>query len=103
MTQHTDMQTLIMAMGEVKGQVRELVHATNNNTQASNHMANSIAKLEMLPAEITDIKARLTALEIAENRRAGAMGFGGWIISVLPMSAVAAIVTGLFEFFRGKH
>lgn len=102
MTQATDLQALVMAVGEVKGQMRELVHATNNNTQASNHMASSIAKLETIPADIAELKTRITALEVSENKRAGAMGLGGWLIGLMSGGIGAAIVA-LIELLRGRH
>jgi len=103
MTHVLDLQALVMSVGELKGQTRELVHAANNNTQALNHALAALAKMETLPAEVLAMKARITALEMAEGRRGAVLGFGGWLMGILPMGGLVAIITTLFEFFRGKH
>lgn len=110
MTQASDLQAIVMAVGEVKGQLRELVHGMNNLTQAGIHTSNEvsklaqeIAKLAALPGELAALEIRIGALEVAETKRGAVMGLGGWVLSILPMSGVAAAVAALIEFLRGKH
>lgn len=92
MSDTNDIQALVMAVGEMRGQTRELVHATNNNTQALNMMGTQLAKLERIPAELVELRTRVTALEVSEHKRAGAMGLGGWLLrSPFALAIIAAL------------
>lgn len=67
------------AIGELRAQVREMIHNVGNDGQQLRAIARSVAKLENLPSDINEIKERLTALERDKDRRDGAMGFGAWL------------------------
>lgn len=104
-----DSQSLIMAVGEMRGQMRELVHATNNNTQALNSMAVSVAKLEVIPAEIIEFKAQVAALEkrvdvleAADQKRKGAIGFWAWFIQSPAIGWLATAGIGAWALLQGK-
>lgn len=109
-TMSADLQSLVMAVGEIRGQMRELVHATNNNAQAINGMAVSVAKLETIPADIIEFKAqlaaheaRLAALEAAEHKRKGAVSFWAWFIQSPVPGGIVSVVTFVWVFFvKGK-
>ena len=71
MTDPTDPNALLL-LGEIRGQLRELIHSSNNNAQ----------KLDAL-------SLRVGALEADKHRRAGAIGafewvskFGPWLLSM---------------------
>jgi len=105
-----DFQNLLLSVGRLEGQLRELVHGMNNLTQANIHMSNDVAKMALeiakfatVPEEIAALKARVGALEIEETKRGAVMGFGGWLLSLIPAGGIAAIVAAAFEFFKGKH
>ncbi len=69
-----------MILGELRGQLREMVHNLNNQAMKNDATAKIIAKLESVPDDISEIKDRLTALERDKDRRDGAMGFGIWLV-----------------------
>lgn len=102
MTQANDLQQLTMAIGRLEGRMGEAIHTANNTAQKVDALAEKVAINTNLPARVEVLENRVDELKAAENRRAGVMGFGGWLLSILPASAIAAIVTTLFEFFRGK-
>jgi hypothetical protein len=92
MTQSSDMQTLLMAFGEMRGQLSQLVNSTHDNTTEIKALRADISELKPLPAEVSDLKNRVAALEAAENKREGAQGALGWLVaSPLPGWIIGAI------------
>ena len=69
-----------MILGEIRGQLRELIHNMRNEEMKNDVLAKTIAKLESVPGDIAEIKQRLTTLEMDRHRRDGAMGFGTWFL-----------------------
>ena len=69
-----------MMLGEMRGQLRELIHQGNNQAMKNDAVAKALAKLESIPDQLTKIEQRLTALETDKNRRDGAYGFGGAVL-----------------------
>ena len=63
-----------MILGEMRGQLREVVHSMNNLTQKFDALTREVIGLAGLGAEMTDLKARMIALEVDRNRRDGAVG-----------------------------
>lgn len=70
-----------LLLGEVRGQLRELIHTLNNQVMKNDATARAIAKLETLPDDIAEIKTelakmnrRVAALEGKEHRRDGERG-----------------------------
>lgn len=69
-----------MLLGEVRGQLRELIHNMNNRAVENAHIVKTLAKLEDVPDQIAKINDRLANLETDRNRRDGAMSFGAWLM-----------------------
>lgn len=79
-----------MVLGEMRGQLREVVHSMNNLTMKFDSLSREVIGLGPLSAEIVDLKARLTGLEAERNRRDGATG----ILQALIKSPVVGWVVG---------
>ena len=75
----SDPNTHDMILGEMRGQLRELVHSVGNLSGKVDLLSREVIGLGPLAADISDIKTRLAALETDRNRRDGAAG----IIQVL--------------------
>lgn len=91
MTESSGSENVLLMIGEVRGQLRELVHTIANvaqQVQAVNSKLDATAGthsiVESLSAASIGHEARITALELIEARRAGAMGLGTWIFKVAP-------------------
>lgn len=69
-----------MILGEMRGQLREVVHSMNNLTQKFDGLSREVIGLGTLGAEMADVKARVIALETDRNRRDGATGVIGAIM-----------------------
>jgi len=96
------LDTTGMMLGEIKGQMRELVHTVNNMSMKMDGLTEKVISAQELPGKVADLDRRVVLLETDMNRRAGAMGFGGWIInSPLVGWLVGAGVT-VWVMLRGK-
>ena len=60
-----------MMLGEMRGQLRELIHQGNNQAMKNDAVARALAKLESIPEQLTKIESRLDALETDKSRREG--------------------------------
>jgi hypothetical protein len=102
-----DLSTPLM-LGEMRGQLRELVHTVNNLAQKFEDVARAVDKTSHIPTAVAENRAatvalevRVTALEASENQRKGAVKLTEWAIRVVPFAAlgagfaVAAKVVGL--------
>ncbi|UIJ43804.1 hypothetical protein LZK98_11945 [Sphingomonas cannabina] len=103
MTQAADLQNISIAVGEVRGQLREVVHGVNNMAQKVDNMSDKVSALVSVPGKMAELEARVTVLEAAENQRVGAMGFGGWLLKVLPIGAISAAIGAISAFLTGRH
>lgn len=90
-----------MLLGEMKGQLRELVHQGNNQAMKNDAVARALTKLESIPDDITEIKNRLTALETERNRRDGALGLGGAMLRSPVLAWLFAAGVIVLEWLRG--
>lgn len=60
-----------MILGEMRGQLREVVHTLNNQTVKLDALAREVVALGPLAADISDIKARVAKLEATDNQQSG--------------------------------
>lgn len=63
-----------MILGELRGQMREVIHSVNNLSSKVDGLSREVIGLGSLAGEIADMKARIAILEIGNNRRVGAEG-----------------------------
>src|SRR3546814_9592311 len=80
MTGATDSPSMSMTLGELKGQMREIVHQLNNMSSKMEAISHEISKNSGIPEEAEKMKLRVAALEEKERKREEAMGIGVWIM-----------------------
>ena len=73
-------ETTGVMLGELKGQMRELIHNVNNLSAKMDALTREVVSAAGLPAKVKEIEERVTLLETDKNKRDGAMGFGGWLL-----------------------
>ena len=100
-TDPTDPNSLLI-LGEVRGQLREIIHRMNNRDAADAGVARQLAKLEQVPDQLAKIESRLIALETDKHRRDGVMGFGAWLIKTPFIAWVIAAGMTAFAYFEGS-
>jgi len=101
---------LLLMIGEIKGQLRELVHSINNQGQLLNNLTDKMSVTQNLPEkiksqaeEIADLKLRVTALEAVENRRVGAVGLGSTLLRSPLIGWLAGAALAVWAFIERKH
>ena len=100
MTQPND--STMMILGEVRGQLREIIHNMYNQAQKNDAVSAQLAKLEGVPARLDAIDARLVALEADRHRRDGAMGFGLQILKSPIFGWLAGFGIAAWAYLTGK-
>lgn len=69
-----------MILGEMRGQLREVVHSVNNLSAKLDALTREVIGLGPLAADIVDIKARLKIVEDTDSRQSGASGLAAGIL-----------------------
>lgn len=78
-----------LIIGEMRGQLREVVHSVNNLSGKFDGLAREVMALAALAGEIGKLQAKVDILEQDRNRRDGANGFAltmmkspalGWLV-----------------------
>lgn len=90
------------AIGELTGQLREIIHGLNSQAMKSDARDQKLAKLENVPTDIVEIKERLTALETSEHRREGATGLIQAILKSPTLGWIVGAVTTIWAFVTGR-
>lgn len=100
-----DIHALALALGELKGQLRELIHASNNTATKVDGIAERVFAWGDLPGAVAKLEKRIDALEAERDRQAGALSVGAAILNskafggviVVLIAAYVAIKEGLFK------
>jgi hypothetical protein len=72
--QGAELQRMSETLGEVKGQLRELIHTINNTATKLDAISERVVTMQGVPERITALEVRVVALETERNRRDGATG-----------------------------
>lgn len=85
-----------LILGELRGQIKELVHSVNNRASESQGVANSLAKLESVPRDIAEIKKSFADLELrldkVELDKAANSGERKMLLAILQSPALGWLV-----------
>lgn len=93
----------MLILGEVRGQLREIIHRMNNKDMVDKAVSEKLSKLESVPATLEKIEHRLTALEADKNRRDGAIGLGNWFVKSPFIAWLVAAAMTAWAYVRGGH
>jgi hypothetical protein len=96
------LDTTGMMLGELKGQMRELIHNVNNMAMKLDGLSEKVIGAQDLPAKVAEIDRRVTDLEIDKNRRDGAMGFGGWLLKSPLVGWLAMVALSAWAVLTGR-
>lgn len=91
-----DIHALALALGELKGQLRELIHASNNTATKVDGIAERVFAWGDLPGAVAKLEKRIDALEAERDRQAGAMSVGAAIFN---SKAFGVVVTAMLSIF----
>jgi len=90
-----------MILGEMRGQMREVVHGLNNLSGKFDALSREVIGLGPLAADVAALRLKVAALEASEAQRVGAMKFSTWF---LRMPLVGWLVGGgvaLWAYLKG--
>ncbi|OJY63224.1 MAG: hypothetical protein BGP16_00295 [Sphingobium sp. 66-54] len=100
--------SLELLIGEMRGQMRELIHNINNVSQKLEALSQQVAASQSIPAdiqalkgEVADLRARVTVLEAQENKRAGALGASSWLFRVIALLAACGAGGAIVKLIGG--
>lgn len=95
MTQTGDIH---MMLGEMRGQMREVIHSTNNASLKIDALTREVIEIKGIAATVAALEVRLSAVETKvaslttdKDRRAGALSLGEWVIKIVPWAFGAAV------------
>lgn len=91
-----------MILGEMRGQLRELVHSQNNLSAKFDGLTREVITLTALATDIADMKLRLKVLEERGQQQRGAASLVDWVFKNWPgiVGFIALIVVILRD--QGK-
>lgn len=106
MTQASDLQGMSIMLGEIKGQLRELIHTVNNTVMKLDALTREVIETKGIPADLAALEVRvsenerrITKLEADLNRREGAVGVWRWLVSNWPsLLLLAAAIIAIAKF-----
>jgi septal ring factor EnvC (AmiA/AmiB activator) len=86
-----DVTSLAVMVGEMRGQLRELVHTTNNVSTKIDGLTREVIAMGPLAAELAELKAEIkvaqseiAALKSERDQRKGAVGLIDWSVKHWP-------------------
>jgi hypothetical protein len=94
-----DNSTHAMILGEMRGQLRELVHSQNNLSSKFDGLSREVFALTALASDMADMKMRLKVLEEKGQQQVGAANLINWAFrnwpGVLGFFALIAVILRL--------
>lgn len=104
-----DLGTLRQQVGEIIGTLREINHATNNNSSKIDGLTIAIATQAELVRRTDKLEEghqahhlRLAVLEADRHRREGAIGLVAWISQHWPFTLFAVILAAIVAWANDK-
>ena len=95
MSQTSDLHIML---GEIRGQLREMIHTTNNTSAKVDALTREVIEIKGISTTVAAMEVRLQAveakidtLETDKDRRAGAISLGEWIVKVVPWAVGGAV------------
>jgi hypothetical protein len=91
-----------MILGELRGQVRELVHSVNNLNGKFDALTREVVALGPLAADIASIHVRLNKLEDDSNQQTGALNILKIILTSPVLLGLLVTVAAIWVTVSGK-
>ena len=96
----TDPVNQDMILGELRGQVRELVHSVNNLNQKFDGLTREVIALGPLAVQIAEIRADVTKLKETQLQTTGAKNLAVWFVQSPIFAWVAAAFVIAFTVWK---
>jgi uncharacterized coiled-coil DUF342 family protein len=104
-----DVTNLAVMVGEMRGQMRELVHTLNNVSGKIDGLSREVISMGPLAAEIAEVKGdiklvqtEINLLKSERDQRKGAVGLVEWLVKHWPGVLGFFVLLGLLLKTEGK-
>lgn len=91
-----------MILGEMRGQLREMVHSVNNLSTKFDALTREVIGLGSMAADIGALKAKVEALEADKNQREGATGMIGFVLKSPAIGWLVGAAISAWAVLTGK-
>src|SRR4051812_26059833 len=91
-----------LIIGEMRGQLREVVHSVNNLSAKFDGLSREVMAWAALAGERGKLQAKVEILEGDRNRRDGATGLLGMIVKSPAFAYVGTLALGAWAVISGK-
>ncbi len=103
-----DVTSLAVMVGEIRGQMREVVHTLNNVSSKIDGLSREVIAMGPLAAQIAEVKGELNlarseinALKEDKNKRDGAVGLANWFFKNWPGVLGFMVLVGIILKMQG--
>lgn len=93
---------LAIVIGEMRGQVREMIHAQNNIAMKVDAISQMVMLAAGLPDTVSALSTRVAALEADLNKREGATGVVSMILKSPTLGWIVGGLTTIYLYVSGK-
>lgn len=100
MTAQSELHTLAVKVGEISGQLREVIHTVNNMAQKVDGMTERLLTAPTA-ADLEKLSKRVDALEADKDRNDGAKGVFAGVMKSPAAAWIAAIIGVLYGTIKG--
>lgn len=91
-----------MILGEMRGQLREMVHGMNNISSKVDALSREVIGLGPLAVEIASIRREVDELKSERHRRDGAQGVIAAIVKSPAAAWFVSLAVGLYAVLTGR-
>lgn len=93
---------LAIVIGEMRGQVREMIHAQNNIAMKVDAISQMVMLAAGLPDTVSALSTRVATLEADLNKREGATGVVSAILKSPTLGWIVGAITTIYLYLSGK-
>lgn len=90
-----------MVLGELRGQVRELIHSVNNLTQNVMGLTREVSALGTLATTLAELQGRLAIVEAKQHQSDGAKGVWAELLKSPFLAWLFSIAVAVYVFVKG--
>lgn len=98
-----DNTALALAIGKVEGQLRELIHTSNNNSQKLDTLNDTVLKAADLPEQVRKLSARVEVLETERHQRTGAFNILGTVAKSPAIGWLTGAAITIYVLLTGRN
>lgn len=89
---------LHIMLGEIRGQLREMIHTTNNTASKVDALGREVSEIKgiavtvaALDVRVTKLEGKVSTLTTSEDKRTGATSLAEWIVKIMPWAVMGVV------------